>query len=90
MNKLSFSVSQDTNNKMTNDFSFAMFIINCLKRHLNNDFSECERDDAESNKRALEEGSRILNVFHSYDKQKIWIITEADRSITTVLFPYEY
>lgn len=61
----------------------------CLRRHLSGDCGEMCEDDVLANLRALLNGERI---FSSYETAhgKLWIITEADRSATTVLFPDEY
>lgn len=47
-------------------------------------------EDHEANNRALDLGERILSVYSTRDGTKFWIITEADRSQTTVLLPEEY
>ena len=61
-----------------------------LKRHLTGDWGElCEEDRAE-NERALSEGYRLMSVYTLPDSEKLWIITEADRSVTTFLLPEEY
>jgi hypothetical protein len=90
--KLPFYLSQDVNEKVANDLDFAKFVLNSIKRHFKNDFSECGKEDEKLNNDTLINGSRIFNVFHFNDKVKIWIITEAEpyRDITTVLFPKEY
>lgn len=51
----------------------------------------CDEDKA-TNDDALEYGGRLMSQYRreSYPSQRIWIITEADRSCTTVLFPHEY
>jgi hypothetical protein len=46
--------------------------------------------DHAANERALIEGTRILSVYHTSGGVKFWIITEADRSVTTVLMPEDY
>ena len=46
-------------------------------------------EDALSNQQAIERGYRIMSVY-SLETGKVWIITEADRSVTTVLLPEEY
>lgn len=60
-----------------------------LARHHRGDWGELCADDAEMNRQALEHGARI---FSSYEigALKVWVITEADRSVTTVLLPEEY
>lgn len=61
-----------------------------LKRHAHCDWGVCGLDDAESNDEALIEGSRVLSVYRSNSGEKVWLITEADRSATTILMPSEY
>ena len=60
-----------------------------LARHLAGDWGDlCEEDKAE-NELSLKEGFRLLSAYET-EIGKIWIITEADRSVTTILFPSEY
>ena len=72
-------------------------IINAaIERHLNGDWGDVCNADKRANDRALKDGSRLLSVYHTPalgDKKretKFWIITEADRSATTVLLPSDY
>ena len=58
-------------------------------RHAMGDWGEVCEEDCNSNNRALEEGGRILSSY-MVGSRKIWVITEADRSVTTLLFPDEY
>ena len=60
-----------------------------LRRHASGDWGEVGRDDAAENQLALTEGFRLLSVYRDGGK-KFWIITEADRSVTTVLMPEDY
>ena len=61
-----------------------------LKRHALCDWGDCCPEDREANNFALENGFRLFSVYHLTDGTKIWIITEADRSATTILLPEEY
>lgn len=62
-----------------------------LRRHLAGDWGEVDAEDKATNDRALVEGTRLLSAYTLKDgKTKIWIITEADRSATTILLPEEY
>lgn len=61
-----------------------------LARHVHGDWSEMHEDDQETNLQAIEEGGRVLSAFAMRDQTKIWVITEADRSVTTLLLPEEY
>ncbi len=73
--------------------NFASFVQESLFKHITGDWGDVHPDDKELNDLSIEEGSRILSVYTFKDgntNTKIWIITEADRSATTVLFPNEY
>ena len=61
-----------------------------LQRHANGDWGEVCKEDWELNDEALELGHRILSAYTSSNGVKFWIITEADRSATTILLPEEY
>lgn len=79
------------NNKAGNDSEFADFIKSSLYRHSIGDWGDLCDEDIEINNIALFYGDRILSAYkHNDDETKIWIITESDRSCTTVLFPEEY
>lgn len=64
--------------------------IELLRRHACGDWGDLCEEDREANAEALKEGLRILSVYRLRDGAKIWIITEADRSVTTLLLPEEY
>ncbi len=61
-----------------------------LDRHVTGDWGELGDEDKQANERALREGLRILSAYTTSDGVKLWIITEADRSATTMLLPSEY
>jgi hypothetical protein len=65
-----------------------------LKRHESGDWGDLSDNDRQANEDAIqpdpEECSRILSAYHLADRTKIWIITEWDRSRTTILLPDEY
>lgn len=60
-----------------------------LARHARGDWGEVCKTDAAENTFAVTNGLRILSVYMMAN-EKVWIITEADRSVTTLLFPAEY
>jgi hypothetical protein len=60
-----------------------------LSRHARGDWGELCPEDRELNELSLKDGSRLLSVYRAGEK-KFWIITEADRSVTTVLMPEDY
>jgi len=61
-----------------------------LQRHQNGDWGSVPPEDAEENRRSVEAGNRILSSYMLDGAERIWIITEADRSVTTLLLPEEY
>ena len=63
--------------------------MNCLQKHLLGDFGEIPEEDVKENLYSLEHDLRIISSY-SFTDVNIWIITDADRSRTTVLFPEEY
>ena len=60
-----------------------------LHRHIQGDWGEVDGEDKQTNNEALELGNRLLSAY-TLDGEKLWVITEWDRSITTILFPSEY
>jgi len=64
--------------------------IQYLRRHMSGDWGELSDHDAEENERSMQDGLRLLSSYRTVKGQKIWIITEADRSATTILLPSEY
>lgn len=61
-----------------------------LFRHACGDWGEVCAEDREENDLSLREGFRLLSVYLLPDGVKIWIITEADRTATTILLPSDY
>jgi len=74
---------------------FARFIQDSLNRHVKGDWGDVNDEDKEANDQALKQETRLLSAYNDDRFPKngvatIWIITEADRSVTTILFPDEY
>ncbi len=65
-------------------------ILASLSRHVRGDWGDCCPDDKAANDAALLDGTRLFSVYHTANLTKFWIITEADRSVTTVLLPEDY
>jgi hypothetical protein len=63
--------------------------LDLLRRHMSGDWSEMDTDDQQSNREAISEGSRVFSAY-TIQGTKFWVITEADRSSTTILLPSEY
>ncbi len=61
-----------------------------LDRHITGDWGDVPPEDAQENELSLKEGFRILSAYTLSTGVKIWVITEADRSSTTILLPEEY
>lgn len=65
-------------------------IASALRRHVSGDWGEVDAEDHEANERDLRDGERLLSVYRSIQGVKFWVITEWDRSATTVLLPEDY
>lgn len=61
-----------------------------LSRHVSGDWGELDAEDIAENEWSVREGLRLLSAYTLPDGTRIWIITEADRSATTILLPEEY
>jgi hypothetical protein len=61
-----------------------------LKRHLTGDWGDVDEHDRRENERSLAAGCRLLSAYTLADGTRLWVITEADRSSTTILLPSEY
>lgn len=59
-------------------------------RHIRGDWGEIDPDDVQENEFSLAHGLRLLSVYTTTAGDKFWLITEADRSVTTLLLPQEY
>ena len=79
--------------------SFGSFVQSSLRRHHAKDWGDCGEEDLKINDESLKLGMRLFSVYNipqnlkeidCQGNDRIWIITEANRSATTVLFPSEY
>jgi hypothetical protein len=61
-----------------------------LCRHQCGDWGDLGDEDRAENEVALSQGTRIFSSYQFTDTIRIWVITEADRSVTTVLLPEDY
>ena len=64
--------------------------LELLSRHRIGDWGEVDTADWAANDQAVIHGERVLSAFTLKDGVRLWIISEADRSATTLLFPDEY
>jgi len=70
--------------------SFAHFVRKSLQRHTAGDWGDLSAEDVAANEYALGKPLRLFSAYEHSGHPKIWIITEADRSVTTVLYPEDY
>lgn len=66
------------------------WVWHCIARHVAGDWGVLEEEDIQANHAAMATGDRIFSVYVSDSGDKVYVITEADRSATTVLLPEEY
>lgn len=80
--------------KMQEDHVFAAFVSKSIRRYEDCDWGDTCNEDKEQNNYSVENGERLLAVYKQDESVRepltIWIITEWDRSATTILFPEEY
>ena len=82
-------MTRGVHSKIKEDVDFAIGVLDAFERYQRCDWGDlCDEDKAE-NEHALKEGERIFALYH-IGTEKIYIITEWDRSVTTILFPEEY
>lgn len=75
--------------KMQEDSDFRHFVTKSMQRYMMGDWGEMDPEDKELNDSSLSGGGRIFAAYENA-AYRIWIITEWDRSVTTILFPEEY
>lgn len=88
-------LTRGVNEKMKESEEFLRFVQISIGKHFAGDWGEMDEEDKKENEFALRTATaRLMSVyiFHKgkEDETKIWIITEWNRSVTTVLFPEEY
>lgn len=70
--------------------SLALNPLLFLGKHISGDWGQIDDHDREANRQALRFGNRLLSNYQLNRNDRLWIITEADRSSTTLLLPSEY
>lgn len=86
-------ITKEVDELMKKSPMFSRFVLFSLNRYSNCDWGDSGDEDKAANDAALDSGERIFAAYgHEKSKKhkKIWIITEADRKTTTILFPEEY
>lgn len=85
-----FTLGQMVITRAANDKLDPHEVVTALLRHAGGDWGELDEHDRRENELSLAEGFRLLSAYTAPDGTKFWIITEADRSVTTVLLPEDY
>ncbi len=83
-------LTMKVNATIAGNSQFSEHVFNSLKRHAHGDWGELCQEDRSLNELSMQEGGRLFSVYKKDNQPTIWIITEWDRSLTTVLFPDEY
>jgi len=65
-------------------------VMLALQRHQSGDWGDVDDHDRQMNEAALRDGDRLFSIYNSVRGQKFYIITEWNRSVTTVLLPEDY
>ena len=89
-NSKSFSLGQTVITANAAHTLHAGDVFDALQRHARGDWGQVSAVDAAENERSITEGCRLLSVYTDRNGQKFWIITECDRSATTVLLPEDF
>ena len=76
--------------KIADDPTFAGFVLESIHRHGNGDWGDLGEEDKAENDFSLRNDLRLFSAYEQDGLPRIWIITEADRSSTTILLPCEY
>ena len=61
-----------------------------IERHWQGQWGDIDANDVKTNESAFRHGNRLLSSYRIDANTKLWVITEADRSVTTLLLPEEY
>ena len=85
-----FSIGKLVMTRGVADGGFALDeLLNLVHRHVTGDFGEINEEDRQENLLSIREGFRIMSAY-TVNGTRLWCITEADRSATTILYPSEY
>lgn len=85
--------TRGVSDRMQRDLAFAAFVSKSIRRYKEGDWGDISEEDRAQNNYSVDHGERILAAYEQdsvKEPMKIWIITEWDRSATTILFPEEY
>ena len=82
-------MTRAVHDNMNSDIDFAIGVLDSMERYNRCDWGDLSESDQAENEQALKECDRIFGLYN-IGNEKVYIITEWDRSVTTILFPYEY
>ena len=85
-----FSLGQTVITANANAVLPELDVVLALQRHHSGDWGDVDDHDRQVNEDALRNGDRLVSIYKSIRGQKFYIITEWDRSVTTVLLPEDY
>ena len=88
-------LTRSINDRIADDTPFSKFVWNSMQRYVRHDWGDMDAEDKARNDEAVQVGNRVLAAYNLPDgmegmNNRIYIITEADRSVTTILWPSEY
>ena len=83
-------VTNGVHSLIQEDKEFEAFVGKAFVKHCNGEWGDLCEEDKETNEEALKNGDRLLSKYNYNEEISIYIITEWDRSVTTILFPSEY
>ncbi len=83
-------LSEKVADRAAEDGEFNQLVLDCLRRHLSGDWGDLCLEDKKENEFSLDKHLRLLSTYVGAGQPPVWVVTEADRSATTVLFPDEY
>ena len=70
--------------------NYSVSPLDLLRRHAAEDWGDVCIEDLQANSQAINSRERVLSAYQLSPQERIWVITEADRSATTLLLPEEY
>ena len=78
--------------KVSELVEYGLNIYQYLGRHVNGDWGDIDEGDKQQNEESVMNGGRIFSAYNlsGMPKSRLWVITEADRTVTTFLLPCEY
>lgn len=85
-----FSLGQTVSTRNALETLHPEDVLIAMGRHHAGDWGELREEDRQANEQALTNGGRLFSVYHDRNQTKFYIITECDRSYTTVLLPEDY